>query len=551
MGAGVNKPRERTTHLTTPSFKPTTPSAADRGLWTIAGLVLGAALVIGVLIALLPPAGRAAADHFMFHEPAIRRFASDWPHVDLRGYLSATSPGFHLLLAPVAAVTHATPEHGAVLRLAGSVFTLGLLALLGLVVLKEHRGAGARRAGTMAALLTACLFCSVYVLFAGAWLLPDNAGWLGVVAMLGLAIDRIDRAERGALTRGSVARWLLLVGAAFLFVVATRQSNIWTAGVVLVAAWLTPTDDRTHAGIGKPIDGSLQNMCSRLGARVASSLSVALALAPGLALLAYFASVWGGLVPTRFQRQHQGANLATPAFMLTVAACLSVFFVGFWAPSLARLWRDRRALLLLAGAVGLLLGAVPVTTYLYPARASGLWGLVRVLGERGGDIAGHTSGFILLGSVAGAICVCAWGAMLPASRRWLLGAALLAFVCAQTANTNAWQRYIEPGLLILAALACAWSGRAGRGFEPVGLPTDRRRAGRWSIDGLAPPLRVLGPVALCGLSLAGAWLSVRGSEPIDPRHPPGLPADVYTGPLPEKGGLPQSLRDVPRTAPQQ
>ena len=252
-------------------------------------------------------------------------------------------------------------------------------------------------------------------------------------------------------------------------------------------------------------------MCSRLGRGVERlCLSARVALA---SRLAYFASpVWGGLVPICFQQSAPGREPRPPAFMLTVAACLSVFFVGFWAlrspacGATAAAAAARR----LSGSCS----AVPGHDLPLPACERAL-GWCACWGE-GGDIAGHTSGFILLGSVAGAICVCA-GAMLPASRRWLLGAAGRS--CAPRPPTPT----RGSGTSNRACSSFAASSRALErtrrpGFEPVGLP---RTAAAPTLEHRRPgsPFPRAGSGRALRVVAGGRVAERAGSEPIDPVIP--------------------------------
>ena len=45
--------------------------------------------------------GRAAADDYNYHWIAINQFAIEWPSPDISNYHSATTPGYHLILAPL------------------------------------------------------------------------------------------------------------------------------------------------------------------------------------------------------------------------------------------------------------------------------------------------------------------------------------------------------------------------------------------------------------------------------------------------------------------
>ena len=44
-------------------------------------------------------AGTGAYDQLLFHQVVIRWFTRDWPNFDFSNYPSATTPGYHLILA--------------------------------------------------------------------------------------------------------------------------------------------------------------------------------------------------------------------------------------------------------------------------------------------------------------------------------------------------------------------------------------------------------------------------------------------------------------------
>lgn len=544
------------------AFPVSRPSTPRTGTWSIVLPVLLLAIVLAALIQFAPFAGRGASDQELYHLPTIRLFASRLPGVptldDLRGYLSATTPGFHLALAPLVGPS---PERGLsdrAIQLASSIFTLACVAVLAWRV-----GKGQRANGQMAKWETSPssprgirlhfdplpfghlalpLFCllpllgSPFFLLAGVYVLPDNAGWLGVVVALTLALGRLDATRhsrtRDVLWLGACAAWLVVV-------VLLRQSHLWVGSAIIVAAYLVPIGTGPeNAGSRTGRSDSLPPV-DRLLTRLASSTLAALTLVPACLVLAWFVNLWGGLVPVRFQSQHSsgGANLATPALVLALLALYSMFLVGFIGPTLVRLWQTHRWLLAIAAILGLVLAAVPTTTYFYPQRGSGIWGLVKFLDDAGLTIAGRTSPLFLVLTPLGMIALCAWLAALANPRRWLYLGALIAFTLAQTANANAWQRYIEPGLLIFLALWCAevWAARpAASAFM---LPARTRRGSRWlgRIDGIrfGDALRPFGLVAL-GLALALITAITQSrAERIDPAHPPPIAPEVDMRPLDE------------------
>jgi hypothetical protein len=117
-----------------------------------------------------------------------------------------------------------------------------------------------------------------------------------------------------------------------------------------------------------------------------------------------------------------------------------------------------------------------------------LWRLVEETDRLGWVIAGRTSVVILLLAPAGGVALAGWLTSVarsgPDGRRcaWVYGLALVGFVAAQTANTNAWQRYLEPMFLMTMALMAAQAGWP---------------RGRWSAR-----LAWVGVLALAGLGAA-------------------------------------------------
>lgn len=436
----------------------TRPSAAPAGIVPVqpAGRVFFPWAALVFVVAAVPlilsglARGRGQFDQQFFHEPTIRQFVAQWPHPNLSDYLSATTPGYHLAMAAVARYVSGSLT---VLKLVSMVFTVVLLWVLERAVWERARRRGGG-AGAPAALLCLPVACSMYVFLPGVWLQPDNLGWLGVLVMLLIALR---------------PRWdeLSLIGGALtlLLLVWVRQSHAWTAGLLWLGAWLGSTEQAR-----RPITSPSPRRIGRVLAAVAAS-------APALACLAWFAELWGGLTPPGpggwFHTQHDaGPNAATPAFVLALVAVFSVFFAAWLWPGLVEMWRERRATLALAVAGAAVLAAVPTTTYKYEERATGLWNIVRALDPHrfnGGrpfawpmveTIAAHTSPVILALAAAGAAVLACWLVRLPRRDAWVYGLGLAGFTLAQSANSNAWQRYFEPMLLMLMALMAATIGPA-------------------------------------------------------------------------------------------
>jgi len=401
--------------------------------------------------------GRAASDMINYHEPAIRAFAQQWPRFDFRDYLSATTPGYHVVLATVARwVNPAT----AALQFAGLLFAVRMIISLTTF--------GAVRVGTREGFALAAPFAaSLYVFVSGAYLLPDNAGWLGVLLVLIVALrERLTWA------------WLALGSAALCALVFTRQIHLWAAAPLWAAAFFNP-----------PLSGSAKDPHEQpMAHRVrAAALAVAITV-PAFAIVGYFYSLWGGLTPPMFKDFHaSGVNLAAPAFVLALIGGLAPFFVRWWWPSLAGAQRTCRWLVPAALVAGLVLALAPATTY---DQHAGRWaGVLWDVSRRLPVIAGRTSPLFVLLTPVGAVVVAAlvWGM----SRERLVQVAvvmtaLLAFTAAQAASYQLWQRYNEPFVLMFLALACAMQSR-----ELPAAPLLRRAA--W-----LPVLLAVGFAAMTG-----------------------------------------------------
>lgn len=455
----------------------------ERGGW-LAALLLPALMALTcwpVAMAGLYP-GRMASDQLLYHEVVVRVFAREFPHLGYHDYLSATTPGYHTLLA---AVVWAGVEARWALQLIASAFTLGLVALLG--------GWLARRAGEFEGLLLALpVALSLYVWPAGVWLLPDNAAWLGVLAVVLLALrPRTD--------------WKLYVlgGLVLGALVFTRQIHVWSAGVLWLAAWLggERADGPDNPGLGEPSAAELlRPRADRLGR---AALAVAASL-PALAIVLAFLLLWKGLTPPTFQDVesgrvgYHGGNPATAAFILALVGLVSLFYGGYLAPVLGELAR-RPWWLAAAVAVGLLASLLPETTFSKEAgRWTGLWNVA----ARFPVLAGRTSPLIVALAVLGAVAMLAWGRALRWRDRWVLLGAVVAFAAAQSSSQELWQRYVEPLVLILVALAAALAVRARR----AGAPGETiATAWRW---------RLAGPVVLAVLFALLTVAKVVSSEPV-------------------------------------
>lgn len=503
------------------------PPDGPRRPWRVAALLAGmfAAIAIPLILSGRMPS-RVAYDQQLYHEPTVRQFAAQWPRLDFFDYLSATTPGYHVYLAAVARlISPAT----AALQTASAAITAGLFLLLG--------WAAGRRAGVGRA-VAVCLpvLASMYVMQAGVWLLPDNAGWLGVLAMLLIALRLAEgRGRTGA---------LLLAGAAVLAaLVLCRQIHAWTAGLLWVGAWIGGV--RQDRGDTSPDAPGSQSVCGLLFARPArrigpTSLAL-LATLPAVAILAYFVWLWGGLVPPRFAEWYKprpfldSFRSPAPAFLLAVIACFSPFYGGPFVAGVWRLFTCHRRWLAVTVVASAVLALVPPTSFDYDAgRRTGLWNLA----ARFPVVGGRTSPLIAGLAVMGGVAFAGWLTVLRPRERLVFLAAAAGFALSQTQSGEVWQRYVDPFVLILLALMAARAG--GDGVDTADCRPWLRR------------LSVLGPVALA-LALTGvnALSAMRGKDTAgrtivrvtDP--PPPTRAADHRGLVAPPAELPRPVRRTP------
>lgn len=467
-----------------------------RRLWSlIPALLITAVFALGVIFSGTDD-GRGAADQINYHQRVIRQFAAQLPAPDFRNYVSATTPLYHVVQAVL--YRHITSDLNA-LRIVGLTITLALLAIMWRFV-----SAQASPRITMALLLP--MACSIYVLDAGAWLLPDNAAWCLVAVILGLGLG--ERVRLGQ---------MLLLGVALAVLVLTRQSHLWTAGVIWATAFLS-------AGWGRPLTPQTQEaqaLLANLDRRIPRTLIAIGVTIPSFLIVAWFWRLWGGrLVPPIFVEWYaRGTNPSAPVFLLSLSAVYGAFFAGYLLPSFSMLLRRRAWLLMLGAGIGLLAWLIAPSDYdLDNGRYGGLWSIARKL-----PMLGDRSLFMLGGAIAGGVLLTCWAAALDFRRRWIFLAALAAFFAAQCANAWLYQRYCEPFFLILFALAAASISGQGLDVEPAG--EDESGSLRpTTADALAViasarskvirTLRFFGPVALAGLLMLVALNELRTAQPV-------------------------------------
>ena len=405
----------------------TTRSHRTRSWWPTV-IVVGLFLLAAVpLIVLQHDRGRGRYDQVNYHEPVVLRFAEQWPAPDVSDYLSATTPGYHLVLA---AVAHYFSQSLIVLQLVGSLFTVGLLVVL-------TRWLSGRSGSVTAALLGLSVICSLYVFSAGVYILPDNAAWMLVLGILLVGLrPKTD------------LMFYLGGGGLLVLLIVTRQSHLWALGMLLAAGWLGRSFTPVSGGFGE-----IPALLTQLGRRLGRIGLVLLCAIPAIGVLGWFSRVWGGgLTVPIFQDYMQGPNPATPAIILAQMGVIGAFHAGFWWRSGLELVRRRPGVVTVSIGAGLVLLLVPATIYDKDAgRYSGLWNIVNSTPE----LTSHTNLGVLLLGIGGVIAISSWLSGLDARSRWVMLGALCGFAAAMAMPKNAWTRYHEPFLLIWSAIASA------------------------------------------------------------------------------------------------
>lgn len=457
----------------------TTPNNRPNRWWLVAVIVPAVfAVMVGIIVATGRIPGRVEYDQLLYHEPAIRIFAKQWPNVDVRDYLSATTPGYHLLLAAFAVYINESIQ---ALQLVGSLFTVLLFLVLGLELARKTRPAH------VIALSLPILACT-YVFTAGAWLLPDNAGWLGVLLVMVLAL-RQPRSAREAVV------YVLVAGIAVACTTLFRQIHVWTAGMVIASAWISRERDEKTPTI--PL--LFENMHQR-----APWLALGLiAAVPAFAIVIAFTKLWDGrLVPPAFKDQYSGSNIAATPFILSLLGIFSLFYIATLGRSILALARKHHDWFVLALVVSFLAAVIPPTTFAYDSgRRTGLWNLANKLSWM--DIFGHTSPLMFALTMWGGMCAAGWMVFLSARDRVVLICGLAGFCMAHSLSPEVWQRYVEPFVLLWLALAASRS--SGNNTSPTNAPMRQ--------------LEIVGPVFLAAILGAQTLLGMRSLRPMSEGAP--------------------------------
>lgn len=328
---------------------------------------------------------------------------------------SATTPGFHWLLAGLADLTGA-PEPlartDALARIVPGVLGATTLALLYMTM--RALGAPPGRA----ALLIAPFFASSYVWASAVFPVTESLAQVGLAAMA-LALARPVPSAG-------------LFGAGALVATAARQT-FWpaTAALPFLLLLSAPREAFRPGTIGR----------------------MALAAVPATAFLAVFVVIWGGLSPPEFAH-HRAAGLINPTPLVHAIMMLGVFGVFFLRLSdfadRTRVGVEIAACAALALAIWL---ALPLTP---GGEADGrFFSIVWTLAELSPTVTGRP--LTALGLIFGGFFMIAvtWRRARAAGA---IPGELLLFACialAQAGQHLSWQRYVEPAAFLFLAMSLA------------------------------------------------------------------------------------------------
>ncbi|MBX9735797.1 MAG: hypothetical protein K2X32_02630 [Phycisphaerales bacterium] len=484
---------------------------------------------------------RAKFDQDLFHLRVIRQFATELPSPDLSNYLSATTPGYHLVLSMFVRVMDPIES---TLRLFGAVFSVWLvLVLLGAALGRHSRVADGDSRGSIflrglvSGALVLPLLASSYVLQSAIYLLPDNAAWLLVLITMLLALG---------LTRAAVGvRALVPCAIVVVLLVLTRQIHIWAAAPIWVGALVSA------AGSRRGSSAALRGRGSDDPATVADEIAIGdllraipsravimsiVATLPAFAVLGYFVWLWGGIAPPLFRAATNpaaasgaadatavtGISPATPVLILALIGIFGTFYsVWFVRASIERatgllrkidgLIETLKVAAISAGVAGVI-ALVPPTVWSSPTRKGALWEITRKF-EGGRSIGGVRLPRLVLGDhtnlvmwalavLGGAVLGVLWRAV-DGRSRWVLATGLIGFTAAQSAQALSWQRYVEPFVLMWLVLCVCCLRGSGSGASGAAAASESGAWRRAVVD-------ATGPVVLAVMLAAIAWSAFGG-----------------------------------------
>ncbi len=463
--------------------------------------------------------GRGYSDQVSYHQRVIETFAAQWPRPDISDYAGVMTPLYHLVLA---AVSPAVSGDVKSLQLIGAIFGPLTLVVLGMGVLAlvgVRSRASAGLGSLVGCLLVLPLACCMYIWDSTIWLLPDNMAWALVAGILAMCFGP----PREAGYAGGRSARLAAAGAMLLVLIGTRQSNIWLAAVIWT--WALVMDESAEE--------TMVGVLGDLKPRAARVLVGVLATLPAFALLGYFYMTWGGrFQPPMWDEWYARKwNASALPFVLGLVGLFSVFFAGFWGPAGIELLRRRAWVVIGAGVLGAVLAAAAPSDY---DMSMGRYGAIWSIADKFPGVAHRSLLLVGLGGVGGAALAC-WCAALDFRGRWVLLATLASFGATQLKNPWLYQRYTEPLLLMVFALAAGSVWRREHDERRAGASLGDASVLRFGTVGsrladmtgrIAMPARFAGPVVLALVLGAMGYATMRSAGEVTPLpegeigHPP-------------------------------
>lgn len=370
------------------------------------------------------------------HVPVVRHFARQMPSIDLSDYNSATTPGLHVFLA---LVTSFFGDSVTLMQVVTCGFGAGLVLLVWWYASRVV-------APWVALAVTLPLALNPYVLGNSIWVMTDNLSLVMVSIVIGSSVFLAPTPRR-----------LTVVSLAIVGAILVRQINLWTVAGAMLAVIAGAPGIRGRLPWHDPLDEdwSLDKL-----------LVITIGIIAGVFTLSWFIWMWGGLVPPTYAEYHAGGiNPAVASYCLTMlgvyALPLSLMFCGelFTRPFVRR----RTVMGLFIGlAVGLAFNSAPGIEV---GRNGGwLWTLADAL-----PVIGGRSSLLVLGSaMGGATAGLMFGLAGHAGRSragYLLIFFAISFVAAYTANSQAFQRYFDPPILLLIGWSLAIAHREADGMD--------------------------------------------------------------------------------------
>ena len=335
-----------------------------------------------------------AVDEDLFHGPTIEIFAAALPSPDLSDYPSATTPLYHLVMAPASWLTH---HHIPSLR----VLNLLISGLALWVVVRALTAWGSPKLGLLGGLLVGV---SPYFVGPAVRLSTDNAALLTVFAALLASHPRTAQSPTRVGVWMTAAVWI-------------RQVHAWLLAPMALASLREPA--RRKAWL-------------LTGAVAASTL------------LPIF-WLWGGATPPSFAKGHKTSmNIDVLIMSLGILGLYACFF----APWIVRLLRTRTALW---QGLGVTLGSVTLLAlHSMPWQHDpNKWGgALWSLSARFPELLGVSLVFWTTVPL-GALAILAFARHPDRRYGAFLSVVSCAFIAANMLSARAYQKYTEPMLLFL------------------------------------------------------------------------------------------------------